>query len=460
MRLPQTRYARSDEYHIAYQVLGEGSVDLLYVPGWISQLDLYWEEPSVARFFQRLASFSRLIVFDKRGIGLSDGIPEGQLPTLEERMDDIRAVLDAAGSERAAVMGQGYGTPIAALFAATYPERTSALVLYSPVAKTGLKTDDYPWASSPDERDEWRQRSTEAWGTKEFAAEWLARLAPSAAGDARAVDWVARVMRAAASPAASRSHGDMTSLMDVREILSTIRVPTLVLARGGQAPKGGIDTDVGPEAEYVATRIPGAQLVTLPGRDYLPWVGDQGALVSEVAAFVTGARPRVEVDRVLVTVLFTDIVGSTDRAAQLGDRAWRDLLEAHNVVVRRELERFGGREIDRAGDGFLVTFEGPARAIRCGLAVVSEVAGLGLDVRVGVHSGEVELVESGIGGITVHVGARIAASAGPGEVLVSGTVSDLVAGSGLEFVDRGEHELRGVPGRRRLFAVAADARPG
>lgn len=460
MRPPQTRYARSGDYHIAYQVLGEGSVDLVYVPGWVSQLDLYWEEPKVARFFQRLASFSRVIVFDKRGIGLSDGVPDGQLPTLEERMDDVRAVLDAAGSERAAVMGQGYGTPIAALFAATYPERASALVLYSPVAKAGLKTDDYPWGETPEELEEWRRRSTEGWGTEEFAAEWLARLAPSAAGDARTVEWVARVMRSAASPTASRSHGDMNSLMDVREILSIIRVPTLVLIRGGLTPKGGADMEVGPEAEYIAARIPGARLVAVPGRDYLPWVGDQDSLLSEVAAFVTGVRPRPEADRVLVTVLFTDIVGSTGQAARLGDRAWRDLLEAHNALVRRELERFGGREIDRAGDGFLATFEGPARAIRCGLAVVRDVAALGLEVRVGVHSGEVELVESGIGGITVHVGARIAASAGPSEVLVSGTVSDLVAGSGLEFVDRGEHELRGVPGRRRLFAVVADARPG
>ena len=406
------------------------------------------------RFLRRLASFSRVIVFDRRGIGLSDRVTKESVPSLEERIDDIRAVLDDLGLAQAALLGQGYGTPIATLFAATYPERTSSLVLYSPSAKAGLRTDDYPWGSTPEQQLAWRERSTRLWGTTEFAAEWLARLAPSVAGDERIVDWTARVLRGSGSPAAFRVYSEMSAAVDVRAILPHVHVPTLVLVReDAKLPKGGVDVDGVAEGRWVAERIPDAAFVTVPGRDYLPWFGDQDALVDEVAAFVTGDRPIREPDRVLLTILFTDLVGSTGRVAELGDLRWRELLEQHNEVVRRLLARYDGREIDRAGDGFLVTFDGPARAVRCALAIVAELAALNLDVRAGVHTGEVELVEEGIGGIAVHIGARVAALGTAGEVLVTRTVKDLTAGSRIEFQERGVHALRGVPGDWEVFAA-------
>jgi pimeloyl-ACP methyl ester carboxylesterase len=449
---PETRYARSGEYHIAYQVVGEGPVDLVYVPGWISHLDMYWEEPSVAQFLRRLASFSRLIVFDKRGIGLSDPVPAENMPNLEERMDDVRAVLDAAGSERAAVLGQGYGCPITILFAATHPERVTHLVLYAATVKTGLRTDDFPWGPTEEERRAWRETTAE-WGTDEFAEAWVARLAPSAAGDRQFVDWAARMMRTAASPATAHAFMRM-QLMDAREALPLIRAPTLVLSRADSwLPKGSVDTPPLEEARYIAERIPDAKLATVPGRDYLPWVGDQDSIVAEVGTFVTGAAPARELDRVLLTVLFTDMVDSTKRAAELGDKRWRTLLERHSVLVRRYIDEYRGREIDRAGDGFLATFDGPARAIRCAQAIVASAWREGLEIRAGVHSGEVELLGHGIGGIAVHVGARVASLAEPREVLVTTTVRDLVAGSGIEFVERGSHELKGVPGTCDLLSA-------
>jgi pimeloyl-ACP methyl ester carboxylesterase/class 3 adenylate cyclase len=451
---PETRYARSGEYHIAYQVVGDGPVDLVYVPGWISHLDLYWEEPSVAHFLRRLASFSRLIVFDKRGIGLSDPVPTSNMPNLEERMDDVRAVLDAAGSERAAVFAQGYGCPIAMLFAATHPERVPALVLYAPTVKAGMRTDDFPWGPTPEERRAWTQASSN-WGTNDYAASWVARLAPSAAEDTRFIQWAARMMRTAASPTTARAFMKMNSFMDAREVLPLIRVPTLVLGRDkATLPKGSVDTPPLEEARFVASRIPGATLRVVPGRDYLPWIGDEESIIREVAAFVTGAPPVHESERVLLTVLFTDIVGSTRRAVELGDRRWRELLERHNALVRGHLEEYRGQEVDRAGDGFLATFDGPARAIRCGQAVVDSAWQEGIEIRAGVHAGEVELVEGGIGGIAVHIGARVATLADAREVLVTTTVRDLVAGSGIDFDERGEHELKGVPGRWRLFAAS------
>jgi pimeloyl-ACP methyl ester carboxylesterase/class 3 adenylate cyclase len=450
---PETRYATSGDVQIAYQAFGEGP-DLVWVPGWVSQLDLHWDEPSLARFLRRLASFARVIVFDRRGVGLSDRVDAARLPSLEARMDDVGAVLDDLGVDRAAILGQGYGTPIATLFAATYPERVSSLVLYAPVAKAGLRTDDYPWGSTEEEHEAWLERSARLWGTNEFAAEWLARLAPSAVGDERTLEWTARVMRAAGSPAASREFARMNAGMDVRAVLPLVHVPTLVLVREHAiAPKGGVDIDSAAETRWIAAQIPGASLVLTPGRDYLPWIGDQDALVDEIATFVTGTRPVRAPERVLATVMFTDLVGSTGRVAELGDRRWRELLEEHNVVVRRLLDRFGGREIDRAGDGFLATFDGPARAVRCALAIVSELAALGLDVRAGVHTGEVELMGEGIGGIAVHIGARVAGLGGAGEVLVTRTVKDLTVGSGIELVERGTHELRGVPGEWELFAA-------
>jgi pimeloyl-ACP methyl ester carboxylesterase len=451
---PETRYAASGDVQIAYQALGIGPV-LVWVPGWVSQLDLYWQEPALVRFLQRLASFARVIVFDRRGLGLSDRVSVGRVPTLEERIDDIRAVLDDLGVRRASILGQGYGSPIALLFAATYPERTSSLVLYSPNAKAGLKTDDYPWGSTAEEQAAWRDHSLRMWGTSEFAAEWLARLAPSAAGDARAVEWTARVLRASGSPSSFRSYSEMSSTVDVRSVLPHVRVPTLVVVRDqAKLPKGGVDVDGVAEARWVAERIPGAAFVTVPGRDYLPWYGDQEALLDEVAAFVTGDRPAPrEPDRALVTILFTDLVGSTERVAELGDLRWRQLLEQHNAVVRDLLSRHGGREVDRAGDGFLATFDGPARAVRCALEIVDKLAALGLDVRAGVHTGEVELVEGGIGGIAVHTGARVAALGKAREVLVTRTVKDLTAGSGIDFQERGTHVLRGVPGAWEVFAA-------
>ncbi len=457
MDSPEVRYARSGAVNIAYQVIGAGAVDLLYIPGWISHLDLYWEEPAVSRWLRRLAAGFRLILFDRRGTGLSDRVPDDELPTLEGRMDDARAVLDAAGSEQAAVLAQGYGCPLAIVFAATYPERTRALILYSAVAKAGLSTDDYPWGSTPEEQDAWLTESAERWGTEEFAREWLRRLAPSAAGDPHQIAWYARVMRASATPSASERFSEMNALMDVRALLPLLHVPTLVLQRKDVvAPKGGVDVRALEEGEYVAERIPGAKLVVLPGQDYLPWVGDQEALVSEVAAFVTGTRPATEPDRVLLTVLFTDIVDSTGALARVGDQRWSELLAEHYLFVQQALERFRGREVDRAGDGVFATFDGPGRAIRCACEISREVRRLGLEIRAGVHTGECELDVDRVSGIAVHIGARIAALAAPGEVLVSSTVKDLVAGSELRFRERGLTGLKGIPGEWHLHALLTD----
>jgi pimeloyl-ACP methyl ester carboxylesterase/class 3 adenylate cyclase len=454
---PETRYAASGDVGIAYQAFGEGPA-LVWVPGWVSQLDLYWEEPALARFLRRLASFARVVVFDRRGVGLSDRVSIDDLPTLEQRADDIRAVLDDLGVVEAAVFGQGYGSPIALLFAATYPERTSCLVLYSPSAKGGLRTDDYPWGSTPEEQASWRTRTSSLWGTRELAAEWLERLAPSSAGDDRTIEWTARLLRAAGSPAASRALSEMNAAVDVRGILSHVHVPTLVVARAeAMIPKGPTDVQGVEEATWVAARMPTASLSVVPGSDYLPWYGDQDALVDEIAEFVTGIRPTREPDRVLTTVLLTDLVRSTERAAELGDQAWRRLLEDHHDAVRRVLSRFHGREVDHAGDGFLATFDGPARAVRAALDIVADLASLGLEVRAGVHTGEVELMGDGIGGIAVHIGARVAALGEPGKVLVTRTVKDLTVGSGIEFVERGTRSLRGVPGEWEIFEAKASS---
>lgn len=450
------RYARSGDVNLAYQVVGDGPVDLLYIPGWISHLDLYWEQPSIARFLNRLASGVRLILFDRRGTGLSDRVEE-EVPTLETTVDDVRAVLDDAGSGRAAIFAQGYGCPHAIVFAASCPDRTSALVLYNAIAKAGQKTEDYPWGSTEAEVSAFRKRTMAIWGTEEFAREWLQRLAPSAGDDARQVAWHTRVMRASATPAAAQRFSEMNALMDVRSVLPLLHVPTLVLQRKDvMAPKGGVDVPSLEESRYVAERIPGAKLVVQPGVDYLPWVGDQEALVDEVTAFATGSRPEREPNRVLLTVLFTDIVDSTGRLAELGDERWRELVARYDVVVREALERSRGKEVDRAGDGLLATFDGPGRAIGCAEEIVREARPLGLTIRAGIHTGEVELDENRVSGIAVHIGARIVALADPGEVLVSSTVKDLVAGSGLRFEERGPAELKGVPGEWRLFVLLRD----
>ncbi len=455
MEAPEVRYARSGAVNIAYQVVGDGPTDLLYIPGWISHLDLYWEDPAVAQFLRRLALGVRLIMFDRRGTGLSDRVTDVESLTLEDRMDEVRAVLDAAGSKRAAVFAQGYGCPLGIVFAASCPDRTEALILYNATAKAGVKDDDYPWGSTAEELEAWLQRAGDEWGTEEFARDWLHRLAPSAAGDPRQIAWYARLMRASATPTTFRLFSELSAHTDVRDLLPAIHVPTLVLQRKDVVgPKGGIDVHSLEEAEYVAGRIPGAKLVELPGRDYLPWVGDQEALVGEIAAFVTGTRPAAEPDRVLLTVLFTDIVDSTGWLAKLGDQRWKELLAEHDIIVGKALEQFRGREVDKAGDGIFATFDGPGRAIRCAQEIGRETRGLGLEIRAGVHTGEAELSGDRVSGIAVHIGARIAALAGPGEVLVSSTVKDLVAGSELEFEERGATELKGVPGEWRLYTLS------
>jgi pimeloyl-ACP methyl ester carboxylesterase len=431
----ETKYAKSGDVHIAYQVVGSGPLDLVLVPGFISHVEEWWEEPLCARFLERLTSFSRLILFDKRGTGLSDR--EGGVPTLEQRMDDVRAVLTAAGSERAAVLGISEGGAMSVLFAATYPDRTAALVLY------GTFAEFRSWVPTPQHLEHFLHAIDEGWGTGQS----LPHFAPSVADDPRFRRWWARHERLGASPGAAMALMRMNSEIDVRHVLPAIRVPTLVLHRAGDVT---VDVEAG---RYQAAHIPGARYVELPGIDHLPFVRDAEAVLEEIEEFLTGVRPAPEPDRVLATVMFTDIVGSTELAARLGDRRWRDLLDAHHAAVRRELARFRGREVKTAGDGFLATFDGPARAVRCAEVISATIRTLGIEVRAGLHTGEIELIGEDVGGIAVHVGARVAAEAGPSEVLVSSTVKDLVAGSGLRFDDRGVHGLKGVPEEWRLFAL-------
>jgi pimeloyl-ACP methyl ester carboxylesterase len=439
---PETRYAKSGEVHIAYQVVGDGSFDLVYVPGFVSNVEEVWEEPHARRFLERLASFSRLILFDKRGTGLSDPVPIADLPTLEQRMDDLRAVMDAVGSERAAVFGHSEGGVMSVLFAATYPERTIALITLGTFAKR-IWSPDYPWAPTPEQRELDYADVERTWGLEVD----LETYAPSMVGDRAFQAWYARYFRRSASPQAALALLRMNTQADIRHVLPAVRVPTLVMNRVAD-----LDVNV-EEARYVAARIPGAKLVELPGADHTLWVGDTGPLLDEIEEFLTGVRRGPDPDRVLATVLFTDVVGSTERAAAIGDRAWGELVERHHAAVRAELDRFRGREVDTAGDGFLATFDGPARAVRCGAASIEAVRGIGLEIRAGVHTGEVEMVDDGVRGLAVHIGSRVAGLARGGEVLVSSTVKDLVAGSGIEFADRGEHDLKGVPGGWRLYAV-------
>jgi len=437
---PQTRYARSGEVNIAYQVVGAGPLDLVLVPGFVSHLDNDWEEPRPAHGLRRLASFSRLIRFDKRGTGLSDR--SVGLPDLETRMDDVRAVMDAVGSERAALYGYSEGGPMCCLFAATYPSRVSALVLYGSYAKRRDPDEDYPWTATWEERQAYAAEVERTWG------EEADRTRMGANVDEALSDWWLRRARAAASPGAARDLILMNSQIDVRHVLPTIAVPTLVLHRTGDR-----DSKV-EEGRYLAEHIPDAQFVELPGDDHLPWSnGDQ--IIDEIEEFLTGVRRGPDPERVLATVLFTDLVRSTEKAVELGDRRWAELIELHHAAVRRELDRYRGREIDVAGDGFFAVFDGPARAVRCAGAVRASLRRLGLVVRAGVHTGECEQVDGKLAGVAVVIGARISASADEGEVLVSATVRDLVAGSGLEFEERGERELKGVPGSWKLYAVVA-----
>jgi pimeloyl-ACP methyl ester carboxylesterase len=438
----ETRYARSGELSIAYQVVGGGPFDLVYVPGWVSNIELMWEEPGLARFLERLASFSRLILFDKRGTGLSDPVPTDALPTLEERMDDVRAVMDAVGSERAALLGHSEGGNMCVLFTATYPERTTALILVGSYAKR-IRSEDYPWAPTAEQRTREIEETEATWGSPEA----FQVLAPSKASDQAFQRWIGRYLRQSASPKAAAALMRMNTQIDVRDVLPTIGVPTLLIYRTDDA-----DVQVD-EGRYIAERIPGSTFVELPGIDHLMWTGDTDALLDEIEGFLTGVRRGPDPDRVLATVLFTDVVGSTETANRVGDRAWRSLLDRHHQVIRRELERWRGREIDTAGDGFLTSFDSPTSAITCAQAVLRSVHEIGVDLRIGLHTGECDVVGDKLRGIAVHVGARVASSAGSGEILVSQTVKDLVTGSGIEFQDRGSHELKGVPGEWRLYSV-------
>ncbi len=433
------RYARSGDVSIAYQITGEGAIDLVLVPGFFSHLEIDWEHPGSARIFERLGSFARLIRFDKRGTGLSDRAVG--LPDFDARMDDVRAVMDAAGSEAAALFGYSEGGPLSVLFAATYPTRARALVLYGCYARRRDPDEDYPWAPTWEERQSDASALEASWG-EDFD---LSTVAPNA--DAALTTWFQRRGRASLSPAGARDLILMNSTADVRAVLPSVQCPTLVVHRTGDR-----DARVD-EGRYLAAGIPGARFVELPGDDHVPFV-DPDQVLDEVEEFLTGARPSPVSDRVLATILFTDLVGSTERATELGDAAWAALLAEHHAAVRRELVLHAGEEIDTAGDGFFALFDGPARAIRCALAIRRALAALGLDVRAGVHTGEIERpAGEKPRGIAVHVAARVMGLGQAGDVLVGTTTHDLVAGSGLEFEDRGEHVLKGVEGARRVYAA-------
>ncbi len=431
------RYARSGDVHIAYRIFGDGPRDIVLIPGTLSHVELLWEVPSNEHLLKRLTAFARVIVFDKRGQGLSDRVAE---QTLEERTGDVRAVMDAAGSERATIYGWSEGGPMCLMFAATYPERTSALVLYGTFASMRNE----PWGVSREQIDQFLGQLDNHWGEGVL----LLLNAPSRRNDQAFLQRFARIERAAASPGAVLTLMRANYEIDVRNLLPAIRVPTLILHRAGDEL---VPVRAG---RYLAEHIPGAKYAEIPGTDHM--VADQETqdiIADQIQEFITGERRRLEPDRVVATVMFTDIVGSTQRAAEVGDGRWRELRGSWHSVMRKELAVFRGREVDTAGDGLLATFDGPARAIRCACSVRERVHALGLQVRTGLHTGECEVVGDGVVGIAVHIGARIAAMAGPDEVLVSSTVRDLVAGSGLKFVDRGTHSLKGVPGDWRLFVV-------
>jgi class 3 adenylate cyclase len=405
----------------------------------MSHLDADWDSPAAARLLQRLSSFCRLIRLDKRGTGLSDRVKIG---TLEERMDDVRAVMDAAGSQKAALFGYSEGGPMSILYSATYPERTTALIIYGSYARR-LRAPDHPYGMTPEEFDAFIERLEREWGGPAAIEVFI----PSKADDPAIRQAFANYLRQAASPGAVVDIMRMNREIDVRPILPVVRVPTLVLHRTGDRL-----TDIG-QGRYIASHIQGARMRELDGNDHSWTFGDGDAVVNEIEEFITGSRHDPEPDRVLATVLFTDIAGSTERAATLGDRRWRELLEQHHAMVRRNLSEFRGREIDTAGDGFLTSFDGPARGVRCAAAIIHGARGLGLDVRAGLHTGECEIMGEKLSGLAVHIGARVAAIASAGQVIVSSTVKDLVAGSGLRFSDRGNHILKGVPGEWRVFAL-------
>jgi class 3 adenylate cyclase len=433
-------YTKSRGLNIAYAVSGDGPLDLVVVPGFVSHIEAAFRQPGIARFMRRLASFARVTVFDKAGTGLSDPVEEAT--TLEERMEDLVAVLDAVGADPVALFGVSEGAPMCALFAAGHPSRTRALIMYGSYAK-GVVDDDYPWAPRREQVELGAEMIEELWGSGVL----LDVYAPSRAEDPEFARWWAQYQRLAASPGMARAVARLAAEVDIREVLPTISVPTLVLHRAGDLlwPVEG--------ARFLSEQIEGARFVVCEGSDHFPFVGDTDALLSEIEGFLTGSRTEPDPERQLLTVLFTDIVDSTRRGAELGDRRWGELLEGHDALVREQLARFRGREVKTTGDGFLATFDGPARGIECARAIAAAVRPLDIEVRAGLHTGECEVRGEDIGGIAVNIGARICSLAGPGEVLVSGTVRDLVAGAGLEFLPHGSHTLKGVPGEWALYAV-------
>ena len=440
---PVTRYTSSGGASIAYQVTGEGRLDLVFMTGWISQVEHLWESTGLRRLLERLSVFGRLILFDRRGTGLSDGV--GEPYTLEQEAQDALAVLDAAGSERAALFTYGLGGPVAAMLATQHPERVGALIMYASIARA-LWAPNYDWAMTREERAEWIDRAVDSWGAADHPG--IPVMAPTMANDPALISWFARMQRLAASPGNARELLTAAADLDVRELLPQIHVPTLVMHRAG-------DTAWDPRhSRYIAERIPGARYVELEGTDSLPFLGDSDAIVEEIEQFLTGGRAGGEATRALLTVMFTDIVDATPRAAELGDSRWRDLLARHDEDLRKELRHFDGREVKTVGDGFLATFAGPpSRALRCALAITESARALGIELRVGIHTGECELIGDDVGGMAVHIASRVSGLAGGGEVLVSGTVFGTVVGGPFGFEDRGFHELKGVPGRWPLFAL-------
>ncbi len=435
---PETRYARSGSLDIAYQVIGDGPLDLVMIPGFVSNVELTWEDPAEARFVRRLGSFSRLIRFDKRGTGLSDRVPVDQLPSLEERMDDVRAVMDAARSERASIFGLSEGGPMSILFAATYPERVERLVLYGSYAKRHT--------AEADDGAAFVKLIESSWGTGAV----LAGRSGAAGDDPSVRKQLARHERQCATPGAAAALVRMSAQIDVTQVLNVLSVPTLVLHRTAD-PNLHVNG-----SRELAAGIRDARYLEIDGDEHIPWVGDSDTVLDEIEEFLTGLRHGPEVDRVLTTIVFTDIVGSTQAAAEVGDRRWRGMLDDHDAITRRQVERFRGRVIKSTGDGALATFDGPARAVRCAVSIREALATVGLKVRIGVHTGEIELRGDDVGGVAVHIGARVEALAGAGEILVTATVTALVAGSGLSFSDRGLHALKGVPGEQQIFALEPD----
>jgi class 3 adenylate cyclase len=439
---PEIHYAKTEDGYVAYQIFGEGPYDVLFIGNWASNIEVMWEHPSMARYLERLGHFARVICFDKRGAGLSDPVPLGALPTLEHWMDDARIVLDAAGSEQAALIGDAEGGLMAMIFAATYPQRTRALVLVNAFAKM-LRASNYSIGMPEEAAERFLEIWERAWGTGIV----LELSAPSVASDPQMQYWVGRYMRLSAPPAACTRMYRWVLQVDVRSVLPSIQGPTLILQRADnrhyRAPMG----------RYLAEHIPDAKYIELPGADWYPPFVSAEPVLDEIEEFLTGTRPVPAQDRVLATVLFTDIVNSTDLAARLGDRRWLDLRAAHDGLVRTQLDRYRGKVVATTGDGFLATFDGPARAVRCASDIASAVRSLGIQIRAGLHSGEVEIQDGQIAGIAVHIAARVMALASEGCVLVSGTVKDLVVGSAIRFADRGSHLLRGIPGEWRLFEV-------